>query len=168
MQRKCCFGHFSNPSLLQGRQERPCTSEIKDDGASTAGKQGTIPNPGIVLPHTETMGFEKAAAMCINPVSLVITQPLCLTTDADWLMLYAPHELMTWLPDWFAIRSPRDRSSGPPRRMTGDLMPLQIRITSSSGRIFVLCFPPITKAIYEPAFSGTMVVFPTSSSAGMK
>ena len=69
------FSYCINPKFF--------TSNISVGDASTKGIKGYMPNSGIVFPQTEAKGLLKAAAMCIMPVSCVITASACFSKYAD-------------------------------------------------------------------------------------
>ena len=67
----------------------------------------------------EMIFLRKAAAICIRPVSWVMTTFACLTSEADWFRLRLPHMESTNGPQATAIFSAIAASSGPPSRITG-------------------------------------------------
>ena len=94
IQEKYFFGHSLYPILLHGRHFISSASMFIYFPLPF-GIYGYIPNCGVVLPHMVMIFFLYAAAICISPVSDVITTAECFTYKADCDKEHLPHILIT-------------------------------------------------------------------------
>lgn len=135
MQLKCFFGHFGYPILEHGRQVRFFTS----NDCQLVERYGYIPKAGMVFPQITAVGLLKAAAMCMRPVSGVITLWACLMIDAEPCRVNLPHREWTCCPALLAMCWPLFVSCLPPSNIIGAAIFLQSSIVFSIVRCFVVC-----------------------------